>query len=345
MRCSCNGGNPQCFRCGGWGYLYEKISNTLSQPGVIGLDNGIRRTKPPKYWEQKKPKKAKKPCPFCQRQVRGMANHVLSNHPEELEKYIEIPEVKSWIETNGLKPCFKCGIFVPNIAKHMKKKHPSLLVPSESQASYEQDIGQAPKFKPSPVEAMLTDAQGDLIWQIDTACRKCIRAVFYFNALTEKTPELWAFSRNCFGEIAVIQWCHIFNNYKDSTHYTQLFDDSTIAEIDPELTSVKIRARLASVIELTPEQYTTFRETMVDFRNVYAAHCDYEKKEVVFPDLNMALLLCLEMREILRHLLIKAVSESSSPRLQDLKSLLDSYDNDQQVRFFSLEATHLKEVK
>ena len=192
---------------------------------------------------------------------------------------------------------------------------------------------------------MLTDAQHNLIWQIDTACRKCIRAVLYFNAVTGKTPELWTFSQNCFGEIAAIQWCHVFNKYKDCTHFSQLFGDPTIAAIDSKFTLDNVRTRLRATIGLTHDQYTAFRQQLVDFRNLYAAHWDYEKKGVDFPDLDMAMTLCVEMRDILRQVVVKAVSDKSRQKLQDLRCLLTSYDNEQQLRFFRLEAEHLKKIQ
>ncbi len=192
---------------------------------------------------------------------------------------------------------------------------------------------------------MLTDAQCKLIWQIDTACRKCIRAALYFNALTDKTPELWTFSQNCFGEIAIIQWCHVFNNYKDHTHFCQLFGDSAISAIDTQFSINKVRDRLCVAIDLTTEQYTSFRQEVVDFRNSYAAHMDFEKKGVIFPDLNRAMKLCVEMRDIIRQLVVKSVTTKCSQELQDLKYLLTSYDNNQQLRFFRMEAEHLKKIK
>ena len=82
--------------------------------------------------------------------------------------------------------------------------------------------------------AMLTDAQRNLIWQIDTTCRKCMEAVSYFNALAGKTLHLWTFTHNCFGEIAAIQWCNVFNKYEDCTHFKQLFGDPTINAIAAE---------------------------------------------------------------------------------------------------------------
>ncbi len=192
---------------------------------------------------------------------------------------------------------------------------------------------------------MLTDTQHNLIWQMDTACRKCIRAVLYFNAVTGKTPELWTFLQNCLGEIAAIQWCHVFNKYKDCTHFSQLFGNPTIAAIDSEFTLNNVRSRLRAAIGLTRDEYIAFRQRIVDFRNSYAVHCDYEKKGVVFPDLDMAMTLCVEMRDMLRQLVVKAVSDISNQKLQDLRRLLTSHNNDQLLQFFRLEAEHLKKIQ
>lgn len=192
---------------------------------------------------------------------------------------------------------------------------------------------------------MLHDDQRNLIWQIDAACRKCIRAVMHFHAVTGKTPEVWTFLQNCLGEIAVIQWCYVFNNYKDSTHFKQLFDDRVITAIDSEFSVDRIRDRLYAAVGLTVDQYVSFREEMVEFRNKYAAHRDFEKKGVVFPDLDIAMNLCVEMRNILRELVDMAVSTGSGQNSEDLKNILKSYDNKQQLRFFGKEADHLKMTK
>jgi hypothetical protein len=192
---------------------------------------------------------------------------------------------------------------------------------------------------------MLTKRHLDLIWQIDTACRKCIRAVLYFKAVTDKEPELWTFLQHCFGEVAVIQWCHVFNKYQDCTHFTQLFADPAISQIDPELRLDRVRSRLRRVLGMSQEQYAAFRKQMVDFRNSYAAHWDFEKKVMVFPDVDLAMSSCIEMRSILRQLVLKGVGDQNSQELKDLKYLLTAYDNDHILKFFHLEADHLKKIK
>jgi hypothetical protein len=195
------------------------------------------------------------------------------------------------------------------------------------------------------VQAAITDAQRNLIWQIDTACRKCIRAVVFFDATTGKTPDLWTFCQNCFAETAVIQWCHIFNNYKDCTHFTRLFDDPLMATIDSAFTVDSIRSRLHAAVCLTADKYAVFRKKMQDFRNLYVAHWDYETKVVEFPDLDMAKDLCIEMREALRELTVRAVPNGSGRDFKNLRDLLTSYDNKQQLRTFRREADHLRKIK
>lgn len=192
---------------------------------------------------------------------------------------------------------------------------------------------------------MLTNDQCNLIWQIDGACRKCIRAVFYFNAVTNRGREVWSFTQNCFGEIAAIQWSHIFGKYKDCTHFSQLFGDPAIGIIDPKFKIDNVRIRLHTAISVNEDQYNDLWKEIMNFRDSYAAHWDYRKKTVVFPDLEKAMTLCIEMRDILRDLVVKAVSETSGRELQDLRMLLIEYNNDRQLKLFRIEAEYLKKVK
>ena len=139
-----------------------------------------------------------------------------------------------------------------------------------------------------------------------------MEAVSYFNALAGKTLHLWTFTHNCFGEIAAIQWCNVFNKYEDCTHFKQLFGDPTINAIAAEFDLENVRRRLRSAVALTPDEYKAFRQGMVEFRNACAAHLDYRKEGLVFPDLDVASNLCVEMRDILRQLVVKIVSDGSS---------------------------------
>jgi len=181
---------------------------------------------------------------------------------------------------------------------------------------------------------------------MDAACLKCIRAVVYFNAVTNKTPYLWRFFQNCFGEVAAINWCHVFHKTKrNRIHFYKLFEDPTIVALGSEFTNDIVMTRLRAATSLTEDQYTAFQQQVVDFRNKYAAHWDDEKGGVFFPNLDLAMTLCIEMRKILRQLVVKAVSNTSSQILRDLMNILTNNDNDQWLRLLQLDAEHLKKIQ
>ena len=130
------------------------------------------------------------------------------------------------------------------------------------------------------------------IWVMDWACRDCIRAVYLFNSATGKGGEMWAFTQNCFGNIAAIEWCHIFNNYKDHTHFTQLFGRSDLPPTKGDFSLDAVRTRIWTAGGFTENTFSVFREEMRTFRDRWVAHRDATVKDIVFPqhrqgDVNM----------------------------------------------------------
>ncbi len=172
-----------------------------------------------------------------------------------------------------------------------------------------------------------------------------MRATLYCHAVTDKPDDLWGFSQNCFGEIAVLQWCHVFNSYSDCTHFTKLFDDPTISALGDPFTSDAVRSRLYSAGGFQGgDDYAQFRQSMVAFRNTCAAHWDYNEV-ATFPDLDKALAVAVEMRNGLKVLVEKTPESDRSAKHRTLADLLTSYDGTQQLKFFNLEADHLKSLK
>lgn len=104
--CACRGRNPDCFMCSGFGMIKDNDS-------IAGI-----------YIKNKKPKlkkgknnKCKKLCPFCNKLVNDVTNHVSQCHPD---KWVDYGKT-----LNGKVPirCDICGVIVKNLAKHVRKVH------------------------------------------------------------------------------------------------------------------------------------------------------------------------------------------------------------------------------
>jgi hypothetical protein len=63
VACGCRGGNPNCFRCGGWGYL-DSIGKARASPGSDGAAFSTPRAK------------RRKRCPNCGAMVGRLGKHL-----------------------------------------------------------------------------------------------------------------------------------------------------------------------------------------------------------------------------------------------------------------------------
>lgn len=117
--CTCRGGNPNCFKCGGWGWIGDGISkhraSASSGPLLPGKSVRVRTSKR---------KTARNiPCPYCKKKVANLDHHVSVTHPNEWSQYAELDNVKSNLIAKKLIRCFKCGALVRSIEKHLQKAH------------------------------------------------------------------------------------------------------------------------------------------------------------------------------------------------------------------------------
>lgn len=146
----------------------------------------------------------------------------------------------------------------------------------------------------------LTEEQRELRWQMENIAYMGIRVIEYFNGITGNGGEFWMITQNCYGEKACHMWCQLFNSYSDPTHYTKLFGDDRLIELDPLLSFANVRDRLIASTGLSHAEYDVFRGTVIDFRNKYSAHREYDSENVTFPELDLALLMLHEIRDILK---------------------------------------------
>jgi len=176
---------------------------------------------------------------------------------------------------------------------------------------------------------MITNEQLELIRQVDGICRNCIRAIRYWGTLSPAQTPYWiTFTGRCYGEIAAIQWCHLFKSYRDKTHFTQLFGITPVSGIAPHFTPDAVRSRLLHAAGLTMSRYEEFWGEMTTFRDSIAAHWDPSADGLVFPDLQVAECLCLELRAILKELVDAIANTDDASQLLQLKTEINEHTNE-----------------
>lgn len=117
--CTCRGGNPNCFKCGGWGWVGDDISKHRARPYSGPLSPG--KTARAKRKERKAARNI--PCPYCNKKVSNLDRHVSVTHADEWLQYAELDHVRSKLISNNLKRCVVCGALVNRIDKHLARVH------------------------------------------------------------------------------------------------------------------------------------------------------------------------------------------------------------------------------
>lgn len=182
---------------------------------------------------------------------------------------------------------------------------------------------------------ILNDEQRNLRWQLEVVSYRGLHAIEFFHAVTGRGDNFWKFTQNCYGEAACLNWCHIFNNWNnDSTHYRNLFGDGKLSDLDSSFAFDSVQQRLWKVAHLDKSTYPLFRQKVIDLRNKYIAHRDYEIGTINFPDTNIIRAMFLEMRLILEETVIQELAKN--PNDKDLKGLLAYYSDHQNSSVINL---------
>ncbi len=147
---------------------------------------------------------------------------------------------------------------------------------------------------------MLSETQRELRWQMEIVAYTGIHAIKYFNGVTGNGNEFWKFTQNCYGERACHLWCQLFNSYyKDPTHYKNLFGEKELENLGSSFNYSNVKKRIIKSTGLNEKEYMVFRESLINFRNKYSAHREFENDNILFPNLDIALLMFYELRDII----------------------------------------------
>lgn len=171
---------------------------------------------------------------------------------------------------------------------------------------------------------MLTSRQFDLMWNIEVACQKCIRAAHHFEIASNSVNKVWSFSQNCYGGISVIFWCQVFGAYPEPTHFKKLFEAGPLAG----MSKGQAAERLWQSAGMNESQYSKLWNEAINARNKYLVHNDFNTKDrPVFPDLDVLVNVCLEMRNIIIDI-AKHENSDDPKKLDEILQSISYFTND-----------------
>jgi hypothetical protein len=128
--CTCRGTNPDCFKCGGWGWIGDPIVKDQGKAPVptgppaelssITLYNVKNKTK---HITIRK-------CSYCGNNVTNLDRHIANYHKSKWEEYAKTDKKRKILEYyatvktyNKSKCCPHCGVKVLNLENHIRFAH------------------------------------------------------------------------------------------------------------------------------------------------------------------------------------------------------------------------------
>lgn len=171
---------------------------------------------------------------------------------------------------------------------------------------------------------MLNQEQLDLLWVIEVACQRCIRAAKYFDVASGSQNNTWAFTQNCYGGISVIHWCQIFGSRSEPTHYSHLFEKGMLAQ----MTKDSVSQRLLRALGMNDDQYRIFWQGVKDARDRYLVHHEFLAPDTPkFPDTDQLVNTCLVMRTVVGEIVQSEPAEGVK-RYEDIRHFVSHYTNE-----------------
>ncbi|WP_320533918.1 hypothetical protein [Robbsia andropogonis] len=111
-----------------------------------------------------------------------------------------------------------------------------------------------------------------------------VRLAMLKRVLHEVVPDtqldLWRIMMGTSLDYGVIEWCKIFGNRTDDTHWTNVVPDNQ---------HQAFRTGLYAAVEKTQDDWDAYHTEMKEYRDRYAAHIDFSGTAASFPDLTPAL--------------------------------------------------------
>lgn len=111
--CTCRGGNPNCYKCGGFGWIG---SDLYRSPVSVSAGKSVRGKK-------KRNVVGNVTCPYCKKKVVNLDHHVSTVHPDNWSNYAELNNLNSKLISADLNRCAECGAFVRKLDEHLVRVH------------------------------------------------------------------------------------------------------------------------------------------------------------------------------------------------------------------------------
>ena len=138
----------------------------------------------------------------------------------------------------------------------------------------------------------------------------------------------------------MIHWCQVFGAFAEQTHFKQLFGTGSLAGMSQD----KAAERLRQCIGMDEIQYKQLWNGAKNARDKYLVHNDFNARDrPVFPDLDVLVNVCLEMRNIISDITMHENSDDP----QKLGTILHSityFTNDRLLAEIQAEAQVLTQA-
>lgn len=126
--------------------------------------------------------------------------------------------------------------------------------------------------QPHPVEMHI-----QIVW---SAVRLVLVQRVLYEVLPDTRVDLWRVMQGASLDYGLIEWCQIFGNRSDDTHWTKLV---------PNERHDTFREGLLAAVGKSGEEWEEYHSAMKDYRDQLAAHHDLDAKPTHYPAFDPAL--------------------------------------------------------
>lgn len=131
---------------------------------------------------------------------------------------------------------------------------------------------------------------------------KFLRTAHFFEHVSTHPSgdRFWTFVQNSLGESACLHWSHLFGNRKqEKLHLIHLTGMPELQALGPEFSHENILNRLRVRAGLDKAAYEALWDQVSICRNKYIAHKDTDSDPIIFPQLDLCVLVAEELRCVL----------------------------------------------
>lgn len=155
---------------------------------------------------------------------------------------------------------------------------------------------------------------------------KFLRTAHFFEHVSTHPSgdRFWTFVQNSLGESACLHWSHLFGNRKqEKLHFARLTERPELLALGSEFSHDNILNRLCARSGINNVAYEDLRKQVLTCRDKYIAHRDADGTLIVFPRLDLCVLIAEELRCVLSDCVTALLLQT--PDNKELKGLAHFY--------------------